>query len=155
MVIKLIITLLLCLSAGGVGTLFTNPAIPGWYATLVKPSFSPPNWVFAPAWTLLYILMGVAAALVWQKGLQNPLVRTALAVFLIQLILNTLWSFLFFGLRSPFYGLIDILFLWVMILITIAQFLKVSTPAALLMIPYILWVTFATSLNFGIFLLNR
>ena len=155
MLIKAIICIFLCLSAGGIGSAFTASAIPEWYATLNKPSFSPPNWVFAPAWTLLYILMGLAAALVWQKGLQNPQVRTALVVFLAQLILNMIWSVLFFGLRSPFYGLVDILFLWAMILVTIAQFSKVSVPAALLLIPYILWVTFATGLNFGIFLLNK
>ena len=155
MLIKAIVCILLCLSAGGIGSAFTASAIPAWYATLVKPSFSPPNWVFAPVWTLLYIMMGLAAAIVWQKGLQNPVVRTALVVFLIQLILNLIWSFLFFGLRSPLYGLVDILFLWTMILVTIAQFSKVSTLAAALLIPYILWVTFATGLNLGIFLLNR
>ena len=155
MLIKAIVCILLCLSAGGIGSTFTAPAIPGWYATLAKPSFSPPNWVFAPVWTLLYIMMGLAAAIVWQKGLQNPQVRTALVVFLIQLILNMVWSALFFGLRSPLYGLVDILFLWAMILVTIAHFSKVSTLAAALLIPYILWVTFATGLNFWIFLLNR
>jgi len=155
MLIKAILCILLCLSAGGIGSTFTASAIPEWYATLVKPSFSPPNWVFAPAWTLLYILMGLAAARVWQRGLQNPQVRTALVVFLIQLILNMLWSVLFFGLRSPLYGLVDILFLWAMILATIAQFSKVSTLAAALLIPYILWVTFASGLNLGIFLLNK
>jgi tryptophan-rich sensory protein len=143
------------LSAGGIGASFTASAIPEWYATLAKPSFSPPNWVFAPAWTLLYILMGLAAAIIWQKGLQSSQVRRALVAFLIQLVLNMIWSVLFFGLRSPLYGLVDILFLWIMILVTIAQFSKVSIPAALLLIPYILWVTFASSLNLGIFLLNR
>ena len=154
MLIKAIICILLCLSAGGIGAGFTAPAIPAWYATLAKPSFSPPDWVFAPVWTLLYILMGIAAALVWKKGLQAPRVRSALVIFLVQLILNMLWSFLFFGLRSPLYGLLDILFLWAMILVTIARFSKISIPAALLMIPYVLWVTFATGLNFGIFILN-
>ena len=155
MLIKAILCILLCLSAGGIGSTFTASAIPAWYATLVKPSFSPPNWVFAPVWTLLYITMGLAAAIVWQKSLGNPRVRTALVIFLVQLILNMIWSVLFFGLRSPLYGLVDILFLWAMILVTIAQFSKVSIPAAALLIPYILWVTFATGLNLGIFLLNR
>ena len=155
MLIKAIFCILLCLFAGGIGSAFTTSAIPAWYAPLVKPSFSPPNWVFAPVWTLLYIMMGLAAAIVWQKGLQNPQVRTALIIFLLQLILNMIWSVLFFGLRSPLYGLVDILFLWAMILVTIAQFSKVSTPAALLLIPYILWVTIASGLNFGIFLLNK
>ena len=155
MLIKAILCILLCLSAGGIGSTFTASAIPAWYAALVKPSFSPPNWVFAPVWTLLYITMGLAAAIVWQKSLGNPKVRTALVIFLVQLILNMIWSVLFFGLRSPLYGLVDILFLWAMILVTIAQFSKVSIPAAALLIPYILWVTFATGLNLGIFLLNR
>ncbi|MFH0984740.1 MAG: TspO/MBR family protein [Candidatus Omnitrophota bacterium] len=154
MLIKLMFCVLLCLSAGGIGSAFTASAIPGWYATLQKPFFSPPNWIFAPVWTLLYILMGIAAALVWKKGLRAPQVRTALVIFLVQLTLNTVWSVLFFGLRSPLLGLIDILFLWVAILVTIARFSRVSVPAALLLIPYILWVTFASGLNFGIFLLN-
>ena len=152
--IKAIICIFLCLSAGGIGSAFSASAIPTWYATLNKPSFSLPNWLFAPVWTLLYIMMGFAAALVWQKGLQNPRVRTALVIFLAQLILNMVWSVLFFGLRSPLYGFMDILFLWAMILVTIAQFSKVSTLAAALLIPYILWVTFASGLNLGIFLLN-
>jgi tryptophan-rich sensory protein len=155
MLIKSIVCILLCLSAGGIGSAFTTSAIPEWYATLTKPSFSPPNWIFAPVWTLLYILMGLAAAIVWQKGLQSPEVRTALVVFLAQLILNMVWSVLFFGLRSPLYGLVDILFLWAMILVTIAQFSKVSIPAAVMLVPYILWVTFASGLNLGIYLLNR
>ena len=154
MLIKAIICIFLCLSAGGIGSAFSASAIPTWYATLNKPSFSLPNWLFAPVWTLLYIMMGFAAALVWQKGLQNPRVRTALVIFLAQLILNMVWSVLFFGLRSPLYGFMDILFLWAMILVTIAQFSKVSTLAAALLIPYILWVTFASGLNLGIFLLN-
>jgi tryptophan-rich sensory protein len=153
--IKSIVCIFLCLSAGGIGSAFTAAAIPEWFVTLSKPSFSPPNWIFAPVWTLLYIMMGLAAALVWKKGLEYPQVRGALVVFLIQLILNMAWSVLFFGLRSPLYGLIDILFLWVMILVTIARFSKVSTPAALLLTPYLLWVTFASGLNLGIFLLNR
>lgn len=155
MIPKIIFSIFLCLSAGGIGSAFTASAIPEWYTTLQKPFFSPPNWIFAPVWTLLYILMGIAAALVWKKGLRNPEVRAALVIFLLQLMLNTVWSFLFFGLRSPLLGLIDILFLWTMILVTIARFSRVSVPAALLLIPYVLWVTFASGLNLGIFLLNR
>jgi len=155
MLLKSILCILLCLSAGGIGSSFTVPAIPGWYAMLNKPSFTPPDWIFAPAWTLLYILMGLAVAIIWQKGLQSSQVRTAIVIFLLQLILNMLWSVLFFGLHSPLYGLVDILFLWAMILVTIAQFSRISTPAAALLIPYILWVTFATGLNLGILLLNK
>jgi tryptophan-rich sensory protein len=155
MLLKAVFCVLLCLSAGGIGSAFTASSIPEWYATLTKPSFSPPNWVFAPVWTVLYIMMGFSAAIVWQKGLQNPQVRAALVVFLIQLILNIAWSGLFFGLRSPLFGLIDILFLWAMILVTISRFFEVSSAAGLLLVPYLLWVTFASGLNLGIFLLNR
>lgn len=146
---------ILCQGAGAVGSVYTIPAIPGWYASLQKPFFSPPNWVFAPVWTILFTLMALAASLVWSKGLKEPAVRKALSFFLAQLALNSLWCFLFFGLRSPLYGLIEIFFLWFMILITILQFLKISRWAAGLLTPYLLWVSFACSLNFGIFLLNK
>jgi tryptophan-rich sensory protein len=155
MFVKIILSVLLCLSAGAAGSSLTATAIPEWYVALNKPSFSPPHWLFAPVWTALYILMGIAGALVWHRGLKDPAVRAALVAFLIQLILNASWSFLFFGLRSPLFGLVDILFLWVMILVTIARFSKVSLPAALMLIPYLFWVTFASGLNFGIFLLNK
>ncbi len=153
--LKFLFVLALCQSAGAVGSLFTIPAIPEWYAHLQKPSFSPPNWVFAPVWTTLFTLMALAAWQVWMKGLKEPLVRTALASFLAQLALNSLWSFLFFGLRSPFYALLEIFVLWSMILVTILQFLRISKTATLLLAPYLLWVSFACSLNLGIFLLNR
>ncbi|HOW58617.1 MAG TPA: tryptophan-rich sensory protein [Candidatus Omnitrophota bacterium] len=147
--------LLLSHSAGIVGSFFTIPAIPEWYNFLQKPSLSPPNWVFAPVWTTLFTLMALAAYLVWNKGMKEPAVRSALAFFLAQLALNSLWSFVFFGLRSPFYGLLEIFVLWIAILITILQFLKISKLAAALMIPYLLWVSYASGLNLGIFLLNR
>lgn len=153
--LKFLFVFALCQGAGAVGSLFTIPAIPGWYAHLQKPSFSPPNWVFAPAWTILFTLMAIAAYQVWMKGLKEPLVRSALVAFLAQLAFNSLWSFLFFGLRSPFYALLEIFVLWLMILVTILRFLKVSRTAAGLLIPYLLWVSFACSLNLGIFLLNR
>lgn len=155
MLLKALFCILLCLSAGGIGSAFTFSAIPEWYSTLQKPALSPPNWVFAPVWTVLYVLMGLAASIVWQKGLRDRKIRAALVLFLVQLMLNTLWSWFFFGLRSPLYGLIDILFLWAMILVTIARFFRISVPAGLLMVPYLLWVTFASGLNLGIFLLNR
>lgn len=155
MPLKALFCVLFCLSAGGIGSALTASAIPEWYTALQKPALSPPNWVFAPVWTVLYVLMGLAAAMVWQKGLQNRVIRTALIFFLVQLTLNTVWSWLFFGLRSPLYGLVDILFLWAMILVTITHFFRISVPAGLLMVPYLLWVTYASGLNFGIFLLNR
>jgi tryptophan-rich sensory protein len=154
-IFKLIISIVACLGAGAIGSVFTRSAIPTWYANLEKPFFTPPNWLFAPAWTLLYILMGIAAFLVWRKGLGNRQVRTTLIVFLIQLVLNSLWSVVFFGLESPLSGLIVISILWVAILVTIIKFFRISRVASVLMWPYLLWVTFAAVLNASIWLLNR
>jgi len=154
-ILKLVVSIVVCLAAGAIGSVFTRSAIPTWYATLEKPFFTPPNWLFAPAWTLLYILMGIAAFLVWRKGLENRQVRTALIVFLVQLILNALWSVVFFGLESPLYGLIVISILWIAILVTIIKFFRISRVASVLMWPYLLWVTFAAVLNSSIWLLNR
>ncbi len=152
---KLVVSIVACLAAGAIGSIFTRSAVTTWYATLGKPAFSPPNWLFAPVWTLLYILMGIAAFLVWRKGLGNRQVRSALIVFLIQLILNTLWSVVFFGLESPLFGLVVISVLWVVILVTVIQFFKISRAASMLLWPYLLWVTFAAVLNSSIWLLNR
>jgi len=152
---KLVVSIVACLAAGAIGSIFTRSAIPTWFVTLEKPVFSPPNWLFAPVWTLLYILMGIAAFLVWRKGLGNRQVRSALIVFLIQLILNTLWSVVFFGLESPLFGLVIISVLWVVILVTVIQFFNISRAASMLLWPYLLWVTFAAVLNSSIWLLNR
>ena len=151
--------LLICvgavLAASSIGSFATVRAIPTWYKGLTKPSFNPPNWLFGPAWTVLYLLMAVAAWLVWKQGLGAPGVKLALAVFLVQLILNALWSVLFFGLRSPLAGLIGISGLWLAILATIILFFRVSTPAGVLLLPYIAWVSFAAILNAAILRLNR
>jgi benzodiazapine receptor len=152
---KLVISVVACLAAGAIGSLFTRSAIPTWYATLEKPVFTPPSWLFAPVWTLLYILMGVSAFLVWRKGLRNAQVKTALIIFLIQLILNASWSVVFFGLQLPLYGFIVIVMLWVAILLTVIQFYKISRVSSVLLWPYLLWVTFAAVLNASIWLLNR
>jgi tryptophan-rich sensory protein len=154
-ILKLVVSIIACLAASAIGSVFTRGAIPTWYANLEKPFFTPPNWLFAPAWTLLYILMGIAAFLVWRKGLENRGVRIALIVFLIQLALNALWSVVFFGLESPLYGLIVISILWIAILVTIIKFFRISRVASVLMWPYLLWVTFAAVLNSSIWLLNR
>jgi len=153
--IKLIISIAICLLAGVLGSVFTTPAIPTWYATLIKPSFAPPNCVFFPVWTTLFIMMGISLFLVWQKGLDNGKVKIALSIFGVQLILNVLWSAVFFGLKSPLAGLIVISILWIFILFTILVFMKVSRTAALLLIPYILWVSFAAVINFFIWRLNN
>lgn len=140
--------------AGLVGSFFTAPAINNWYATLARPEFAPPNWVFGPVWTTLYLLMGVAAFLVWQKGTRRTEVRVALGIFLLQLVLNTLWSILFFGLQSPGGAFIEIIFLWLAIAATIGAFARVSKPAAWLLAPYIAWVSFAAYLNYALWVLN-
>ncbi len=154
-IFKLIICVAACLGAGAIGSIFTRQAIPTWYATLEKPVFNPPNWVFAPVWTLLYILMGVAVFLVWRKGWESRQVKIGLIAFLIQLVLNALWSVAFFGLESPLCGLIVIAVLWMAILFTTLQFYRISRVAGVLMLPYLLWVTFAAVLNESIWLLNR
>ena len=153
-IIQLIISIIACQFAGVIGSIFTTPAIPGWYATLDKPAFTPPNWLFAPAWITLYLLMGIAAFLVWRKGLDNRPVRLALAIFLVQLLLNAFWSVAFFGLQSPLSGIIVILVLWIAILFTILRFFRISYMAGALLLPYILWVSFATVLNISIWVLN-
>jgi benzodiazapine receptor len=153
-ILQLVISVIICLSAGFIGSVFTTPAIPTWYVTLNKPSFTPPNWLFSPVWTFLFLLMGISAFLVWNKGLDDPRVKIALSIFGIQLILNILWSAVFFGLRSPLAGLIEIAILWIAILLTILSFFPISRTAGLLLIPYILWVSFAAVLNFSIWRLN-
>jgi translocator protein len=153
-IVKLLLALAASLCAGLIGSMFTASKIPTWYASLQKPVFTPPNWLFAPAWTVLYILMGVAAFFVWRKGLSNAAVRKAMIFFLVQLILNALWSVVFFGMQSPLGGVIVIVILWVAILMTLLQFFRISKAAGGLMIPYILWVTYAASLNISIWIMN-
>jgi benzodiazapine receptor len=154
-VIKFIICLALTFSAALLGSLFTRNAIADWYANLNKPSFNPPDWLFGPVWTALYVLMAVSAAIVWHKGLDKAAVRIALALFLVQLILNGLWTPLFFGLKMPLAAFVEILLLWAAIGLTILAFARVSLAAAVLLLPYILWTSFAAVLNFSIWLLNR
>jgi len=154
-VIKLIVCLALTFSAAFIGSIFTRDAVNNWYATLNKPSFTPPDWLFGPVWTILYILMAISAFIVWQKGLANPAVRIALTIYLIQLILNGFWSVIFFSLKLPWLAFIEIILLWSAIVFTILMFARVSIIAALLLVPYMLWVSFAAVLNFSIWLLNR
>jgi len=153
-IIKLAICIGVCLAAGFIGSIFTNTSIPTWYTTLEKPSFTPPNWLFAPVWTALFVLMGVSAFLLWRNGLDDRKIRISLSVFVVQLVFNMLWSAAFFGLRSPLVGLIVIVILWAAILLTILNFLRVSLIAGILLVPYILWVTYAAVLNTSIFILN-
>jgi benzodiazapine receptor len=153
-IIKLVVSIVACQCAGAIGSVFTTPAIPTWYAALEKPIFTPPSWLFAPAWITLYLLMAVAAFLVWRKGLGEEGVKCALTVFLVQLVLNALWSVVFFGLQSSLYGMVVILALWIAILLTIIKFFRLSVAAGSLMLPYILWVSFASALNIAIWVLN-
>lgn len=151
---KLITAILACEGIGLISTPFTIASIRTWYSTLNRPSFSPPNWVFGPVWTILYFMMGVSAYLIWVKGLKNKKIKVALMYFLIQLFLNLLWSIIFFGFHSPVLALIDIILLWLMILQTILKFNKISKQSSYLLVPYLLWVSFALVLNFSIVMLN-
>ena len=140
-------------AAGAIGSLATMPNIPAWYAGLTKPAFTPPDWVFGPAWTTLYILMAIAFWRVLQAP-PAPLRRVAIVVFVEQLVLNALWSVAFFGFRSPLAGLVVIAMLWGSIALTIALFSRIDRTAALLLAPYLAWVTFAGALNAGVLVLN-
>ncbi len=152
-ILKLVISIILCQLAGFLGSLFTTPAIPTWYKTLRKPFFTPPNWIFGPVWISLFILMGISLFMVWRRQ-NHPLFKTALIFFFVQLILNVLWSAAFFGLRSPLLGFVDIALLWVAILLTIQHCLRISRMAGLLLLPYIIWVSFAVALTFSLWILN-
>lgn len=153
-VTKAIISVLGCELVGVLGTPFTVAAIPTWYAGLTKPFFAPPNWIFGPVWTTLYLLMGVAFYLIWKQGWQKKKVRTAGNYFLAQLGLNFIWSPIFFGLRSPLIALLVIIAMWALIAMTMKKFYPLSKPAFYLLVPYLLWVSFATLLNTAIVVLN-
>lgn len=165
--IRLIIAVGGSLLAGGIGSVFTASAIPTWYATLARPELSPPNWIFGPVWTTLYIMMGVAVWLVWNRRdntspAMKRSIHIALILFIVQLILNTLWSIIFFGSPSlNIYGInnigiafIEIILLWLAIAATIFAFAKISKTAAWLLVPYIVWVSFASYLTYAIWTLN-
>ena len=151
--LKLIFAIVLSQLAGIIGSLFTITNTTSWYANLVKPTFNPPNWIFGPVWTFLYLIMGISLYLVLiSKKSKNR--KIGLYLFFTQLVLNTLWSILFFGLQTPLFAFIEIILLWLAILFTIKYFYKVNKKASYLLIPYILWVTFAAILNLTIYILN-
>ena len=153
--IKLVISIATPLAVGGLSGFATARGVADWYPTLTKPSFNPPAWVFGPAWTLLYIMMGVAAFLVWRQGLESDGVKIALTVFGIQLALNGLWSILFFGMQAPGLALAEIIVLWIAIGVTTVLFWQVVPAAGALLLPYWGWVSFATVLNASLWWLNR
>lgn len=150
----IVIAVTVCLVIGFLSSFATQSSVNDWYVGLNKPGFNPPNWIFAPVWTLLYIMMGVAAGIVWAKGFYHIWVKTALYHFGFQLLLNATWSIVFFGFRQPFWALIVILTLLILLLLTIKWFRVVSSLAALFLVPYLLWVCFATVLNYKIWELN-
>ena len=152
--LKLIVAIALPNLVGITSGLATAQGTREWYPMLVKPWFNPPAWVFGPVWTILYIMMGIAAYLVWRKGLEESGVKTALVLFSIQLGLNGIWSLLFFGMRSPGLALIEIVLLWCAIVATLIAFLKQNKTAGILLIPYWAWVSFAVVLNFSLWTLN-
>jgi benzodiazapine receptor len=151
---KLLICILVPQLVGITAGLATASSVRGWYGELIKPPFNPPDWLFAPVWTALYLAMGIAAYLVWRRGADVPGATAALVAFVIQLALNWVWSFLFFGLRSPLLGLIEIVLLWGAIVVTMVLFFRRSTWAGALLVPYLLWVSFAMVLNFELWRLN-
>ncbi len=151
---RLLASIALCLGAGFLGSLFTVSSIPTWYASLSKPWFTPPNWLFAPAWTTLYLLMAVSLFLVWEKGLETRQAKTAVSFFGLQLALNALWPIIFFGFQNPMIAFFEVAFLWAAIALTIYNFYPLSRKASLLLVPYIAWVGFAAALNFSVWVLN-
>lgn len=145
---------LACQCAGAFGAIFTRSAVPGWYAMINKPEFTPPSWVFGPVWFVLYSLMAASGAIVWQT-MAGPARTAALTAFFIQLLLNALWTPIFFGAHRIGLALVDMALLWVAILVVIFLFYRLSRPAAVLLMPYFLWVSFAFLLNYSFLILNR
>lgn len=154
-VVKLVAAILICQAAGGIGAIATASSVSGWYSTLNKPSFNPPNWVFGPVWTTLYTMMGIAVWMVWNKGISNPTVRMAVILFAIQLVLNSLWTFIFFYFHLTGWAFVEIIILLAAILLTTIWFFRISTASGILMLPYIAWVSFASVLNFSLWWLNK
>jgi tryptophan-rich sensory protein len=150
---KLLVSLLLPLGIGAVAGMFTAKAIPDWYATLNQPSFNPPNWVFGPVWTTLYILLGISLFLIWKMEAGKAR-NLAILIFMLQMMLNFAWSFFFFYFKTIGLALLDILALWIMILVMLIHFYKLKPMAAYINIPYLLWVSFATVLNAAYYFLN-
>ena len=151
--IGLVVFIVLCLGAGGLGAMATTPEIEGWYKTLAKPSFNPPDYIFGPVWTTLYVMMAVAAWIVWKpEGLRAA--ATPLALFAVQIGLNIAWSWIFFGMHQPGWAFMEILVLWLTIIATTVAFFRSSLMAGWLMTPYLAWVSFAAVLNFAIWRMN-
>jgi len=149
-----LVGVLVCEGVGLLAAWATQTSVTTWYPTLTKPGFTPPDWLFGPVWTVLYAMMGVAAALVWRRRTEDTMSQSALALFGVQLLLNGAWSFAFFGARSPGLGLIVIVVLWGALAWTTERFFRVRAAAGWLLVPYLLWVTYAGALNLSIWVLN-
>lgn len=150
---QFILAIIICQAAGGIGSLFTYPQIESWYQGIAKSNLNPPNSIFGPVWITLFTLMGIALYWIWQKK-DNKNFKMGLIFFIIQLVLNSLWSIIFFGLQNPLLALIEMAFLWLFILLSIIYFYKIDKKAGYILIPYIFWVSFAFYLNFEVFRLN-
>ena len=154
-VFKFCVALAVCFGASGLSVFFMGEeSVNTWYAQLEKPTITPPDWVFGPAWTILYLLMSISVFLVWDKGLDYPKVKLAIGLFLIQLALNAIWTPIFFGFHLILLALIDIILLFIAIVATLLVFKRISFPASMLLVPYLLWVGYATILNGSIYYLN-
>ncbi|MBE2218473.1 MAG: tryptophan-rich sensory protein [Ignavibacteria bacterium] len=153
--LKLIVCIAICQLAGVIGSIFTMDNISTWYPTLTKPPLQPPNWIFGPVWITLYVLMGISLFLVIKKGFDAPGVKSATGLFAAQLILNALWSIVFFGMHELLFSIVIIAALWLLILLTMLKFKPISLTAAVLLLPYLLWVSFASYLNSAIYVLNK
>ncbi len=151
---KLIASILIVFFGAALGSVATSTELTTWYASLAKPAWNPPSWLFGPVWTILYVLMGIALFLVWREGLDRRDVRYAILIFAVQLGLNVAWSLVFFGLNSILGGLVVIFILWLAIWANIVAFYVISKPAGLILIPYLIWVSIASYLNYTIYLLN-
>jgi translocator protein len=152
---KLVISIGLTLAVGFLSSYFTTSSISNWYSTLNRPFFAPPNWLFAPVWTSLYIMMGISAFLIWKNRLSKINVKTALIFYLGQLLLNFGWSLIFFSLQMPLLAFIEIILLIIMVILVIKKFLKINKVAGYLLLPYLAWISFASILNFAFWWLNR
>jgi len=152
--LKFLVSIILPLSLGAIAGMFTSQSVPEWYATLNRPSFNPPNWIFGPVWTTLYILMGISFFLIWKQEVSKERNRAVL-IFLLQLLLNFAWSFIFFYFNMIGLALVEIILLWISIVLMLVVFYKIKPLTSYINIPYLLWVTFATVLNASYYILNR
>jgi translocator protein len=153
-VLLFVIALGICLLAGYIGSYYSTPEIPTWYAGLEKPDLTPPSWVFGPVWTVLYIFMGISLYWVLETGVKSQDAKLGMILFIFQLLLNVIWSYIFFNLHSTFFSFLIIIMLWAVLLCTIVQLFRVSIPASVILVPYFCWISFAAYLNYALLIMN-